>query len=189
MNIETLQIKRVTGNWDKHKTYVPKKGEPVFIDSNVISLYIQSPTIPETLCIPVLVFGDGIRTLEAIVEAKEYFIDKKSVDDLISDNIANRTYLHQNEESFRPPWVNGEKGNAGISEYFANFDHTHYLPKSAIDKALSMESPETNSEEGKKALLALNDFKCRRVRAGTDNPPPKALTGDIYIKYESPPSK
>ena len=37
MDIETLQIKRVTGNWDEHKTYVPADGEPVWIYPGVVS--------------------------------------------------------------------------------------------------------------------------------------------------------
>lgn len=155
MDIESLQIKRITGNWIKHKTIKPEKGEMVFIEKDVI------PDRPGYI-----VMGNGINTIEELVnDSSRVVLFKEEISTYIT-NLYPRISIQDN-----PGNISNEV-SLGDSEHFARANHSHKIDKDTINNIVQS-SP------------TLSDICLRRVYAGdTDPSPDKGSVGDLYIKYE-----
>ena len=157
MNIESLQIKRITGNWDTHKDIIPKDGEMVFIEEGVI------PDGPR--CI---VIGDDIHTVESLVfdVSSRSFLSRQDVSIYI-----NNLYPTSTSNKDRPGNINAYS-NLGDSWHFARANHSHQISSAAINNIV-------------KSSSVLSDIGLRKIYAGTTEPSlNKGSVGDIYIKYE-----
>ena len=156
MNIESLQIKRITGNWDTHKDIIPKDGEMVFIELGVI------PGGPR--CI---VIGDGINTVGNLVfnVSSRVFLSKQDVSTYINN-------LYPSPSTQDNPGNISNEVSRGDSEHFARANHSHKIDKDTIN-SIVQSSP------------TLSDICLRKIYAGdTDPSPDTGSVGDIYIKYE-----
>ena len=165
MDIETLQIKRVTGNWDKHKNTPTVAGEPILINSGVV------PDIDY----PIFVLGDGT-TLETIVNSGNVFVGKNIVDSLIATN-------NDNKVAKTNPSDVGTTADRGQLETFAREDHTHTITRDTI-KGILNGKVEVNGE------MKGRTFIYRTIKVGTGDPNVVATEGEfgeIYIKYDPNP--
>ena len=165
MEIETLQIKRVTGSWNTHKTYKPSRGEYVLID-----LEGTNPNPPKTLVLGTGVDGD---TLETLITKNSCIIPFKYDVVVIDEKINALT------PSGTPSDIDG-RSSLGSGTKFAYSNHKHGLSKSTVESVLN-----TNGD-------ILESFNCRKIKCGTLDPmkSTNAATiggsvGDIYIRYEN----
>lgn len=178
MELETLQIKRVTGNWDKHKTYIPVSGELILIalkDSTGLS---AGPTAFSTVDKYILKFGtennpitvsgtDEGLTLQQLVEKNNFYVDCGSVTSMITESIMNQ--LGDTEPL---PFISQDSSH-GSSYRIARADHTHGLGKVTVESILGVNND-------------TSDAHCRKISAGTSTPSPsQGSIGDIYIKYDA----
>ena len=161
MEIETLQIKRVTGNWDKYKTIKPLKGEYVLVDTTI------NGKITKTLVLGTSTDGKDGYTLETLITKADCIIPFKS--DNSEDIIANINNLQPISNTNN---ISATSNDKGAGTQFAYSDHTHKLEKSTAEEILN-----TNTN--------ISEFNCRRIKAGTGGLPTDAKVGDIYIKYSN----
>lgn len=157
MSIETLQIKRVTGNWGTHKGELTSPGEPILINANVIS----------GIDYPMFLLGDGT-SLEAIVEKNNVFVNMLVITKLITDNNTN------NASTSVPTNITNSNGDVGTSTTFARADHTHKLDATTVNTLLGITD-------------AVDTYSYRKIKSGTSDPTKETVKGnkgDIYIKYE-----
>lgn len=182
MNIDTLQIKRVTSNWDTHKSYRPEPGEMVLIaledvdtigaDRTItfgdVDVNITSKEFGGKL-FPIFVFGNKNRdTLEALAKSPQRFIEEGSLQVRILETLeAYRSGINPNN-------VDTTYG-VGDSKAFARADHTHGINKKTITDVL---------KDG--------NFEYHGIQIGTADPTDelsgiKGSIGDIYIRYEATP--
>jgi hypothetical protein len=175
MNIETLQIKRVTGKWNDtaeykdlegnivygHKNYVPKDGELVYI--NVTNVHM-------------LVLGNGVDSLESLANKNGHCIPFQS--DIKTGLDGFHGTLKPDDTIDTTP-ITSDDNNIGSGDRFAYSDHTHKLEKPTSESILGVNTNITT------------EFNCRRIKAGTLDPlnPSDASkiggnVGDIYIRYE-----
>lgn len=156
MDIESLQIKRITGNWNTHKTIKPKKGELIFIEKGVIT---NNPGY--------IVIGNGINTVEELVnDSSRVVLFKEEISDYIT-NLYPSTSPNDN------PGNISNRFNLGDSEHFARANHSHMITGELINSVVQSSS-------------TLDNIVLRKVYAGTTDPSPdKGSVGDIYIKYEN----
>jgi hypothetical protein len=157
MDIESLQIKRITGNWDTHKTRLkPEDGEMIFIEKGVITT--DSPGY--------IVIGNGTKTVEELVnDSSRVVLFKEEVSTYI-------TNLYPNTSTQDNPGNISNNVSLGDSKHFARANHSHKIDNRTINDIVQSSS-------------TLDDIVLRKVYAGTDIPSPdKGSVGDIYIKYE-----
>ena len=156
MNIETLQIKRVTGHWDDHKGYIPPKGEYVLID-------IEGH--PKTLVLGESTTTESGTTLEQLLTKDSCIIPFKSniagiidmkLDEVRPDNNTNN--------------ISADSSDRGSSRKFAYSDHTHKIEKDTITSVLK----------------DTNDFGYHGIKVSTRVPDETTPgnVGDILIVYE-----
>ena len=186
MGLDSLQIKRITNNYEIHKSKVLDNGEPILIEDTVIEELGLG-------VVPMFVVGDGNSTISKLIEDHKIFINLNQVENvteaLIDTKIESKTYTAEleDEDAIQPSWISGKRGYAGKSQIYSNWDHTHYLPREAIDDSLALNGRDDAKNDSQIAtLLSLGSFKCRRICAGTQDPNTynsKAILGDIYIKY------
>lgn len=172
MNIDTLQLKRVTGNWEKHKSTVPAQGEAVLLnmDEEVTFGRDISGTgewVTNTKFYPILVIGDGNTTLENLLHplSSKMFLSNAHMRTIIASMTGHDVEPQKIEEKATNP--------EGKMTFAARADHSHILEKSAAEGILK-----TNEE--------LSQFNCRRISAGTNDPVKGNVggsVGDIYIQY------
>lgn len=155
MDIKTLQIKRVTGNWDTNKSTLTRQGEPILIDGGV------APNIDY----PIIITGKDNYTIEQIIsDTDNVFISRAFVDNLIAKNNTDVA------PSIDPSPI-GETTSKGTSSTFARADHNHKIEKSTITNVLK---DTTNGFEYHGIKASKN--------APTNNTP--GNVGDIIIVYE-----
>jgi hypothetical protein len=155
MDIESLQIKRITGNWNTHKTIKPKKGEMIFIEKGVIT---NKPGY--------IVLGNDTNTVEELVnDSSRVVLFKEEISTYI-------TNLYPNTSPYDHPGNISNGVNLGDSEHFARANHSHKIDNDTINNIVQSSS-------------TLSSIVLRKVYAGIDVPSPdKGSVGDIYIKYE-----
>ncbi len=165
MDIETLQIKRITANYDKHKTYVPKHGEFVLVDT------------PKEKNKKMLLVGDGVRTVDEL-----YIYHNSSSADYVIPNMSTINELSSEVSGLKPadgltqPITDGygDNGKDAQRTKTASLNHTHQLTRVVAEKVLGITEDPTIG------------FACRRIRMGTLDPLTNDVggkLGDIYIKY------
>jgi hypothetical protein len=123
MEIETLQIKRVTGNWDNHKGYKPLLGEYVLVD-------IQGKT-------KTLIMGNGSDTLESIFENAECVIPFKNYVDETKTTLDGKITNLKPASSSTPLDITKDSSSMGNAPTFAPSDHTHTITKETITDVLA----------------------------------------------------
>ena len=164
MNIETLQIKRVTGNWDTHKTYKPLKGEYVLVD-------IPNSDIPKTLVLGNSTNGVDGDTLDELLSKPDCVIPLKNYVDATKTTLENKiTTLKPTSSSTEN--ITSNSASMGEATTFAPSDHTHKITKETVTTVLNADA---------------NDFNYHGIRIGTYDPTEGGITGnagDIYIRYE-----
>ena len=157
MNIDTLQIKRITTDdgWSNYaNTLVPKTGEYVLIDTSTQKA---------------LVVGDGKRTLAKLCsdgDLKLAFmaeVEARIKEDLPSEDPGK---IFNGDIDTPAPNCLGTD-NSG----FAYANHSHKITKAEVESILKTN---TTDSEG---------FNCRRIKIGDAEPSPnEGAEGDIYIK-------
>ena len=167
-----LQLKRVTANWEAHKTYKPEDGEPVFIEvDNSFSIGGNQYSTKQH---PILVIGSDNSTLENLISN----MDSNSNGVYLPFSLI-KSWVGENLSALSPS-TNVTPGNVGVtsslgnSTSFAKADHTHKIEKSTIESVLGVNSD-------------TSEFRCRRIRIGSDDPNVQNVqgeTGDIYIIYD-----
>lgn len=214
MNIETLQIKRVTDHWDSveeyvidgetlygHKNYIPKKGELVWIAPNVVESNHSG-------CI---VMGIGDEPLEGLIQNNNcIFIPLSTISNNLESGFENKSSNNKPNSITSSVTVYEPKepsdiinlgdgytickqltdasSSSGESTYYSRADHTHEIGREAIWHALDVNTDPFT-------LLT-----CRRIMYGTDTPNDsdvikklnkmvdytdyKPFPGDIYIQLE-----
>lgn len=163
MEIETLQIKRVTGNWGTHKTYEPLKGEYVLID-----LGGTNPTKPKTLVLGTGIEGD---TLDKLLSKPECVIPFKNYVDGVKTTLEGQI-TNLKPESGSPESITSDSSSMGDADTFAPSNHKHQITKDTVTSVLN---------------AGANDFNYHGIRIGKDDPTESGITGnagDIYIRYE-----
>ena len=165
MEIESLQVKRVKDNWDKHKTYIPKDGEVVFVDYGVDT---------KTPFTEFFILGDGENTLEWLLSQEDrVYYSAENIRQLISsakESVKESIpYVSDSPSNTILPYSYGDNTTIGRSLNYARADHTHLLSQGVVESILDVYSD-------------INKPKCRRVSAGTTLPA-TASKGDIFIKY------
>lgn len=195
MNIETLQIKRVTGNWDSgvayvvngvtvygHKHYVPEKGELVMVCVGNYSFRITDANSKDEAVdfnateSPFIIVGDGLNSLEYLsmsvagVGGTHLFIPARSLNALTGTNISH--YIDSIRADSVPSQVDSASSR-GDSSKLARADHTHGISKDTIINAIK---PTDGYGKG-----------YHNIQIGTSDPNTanvKGNKGDIYIRYE-----
>lgn len=155
MEIETLQIKRVTGNWDNHKGYKPLLGEYVLVD-------IQGKT-------KTLIMGNGSDTLESIFENAECVIPFKNyVDDVQEDLEIQINRLKPTTTSTEN--ITSNSASMGTASTFAPSNHKHKITKKTVTDVLA-----NNGFEYHGIKFGKDDPTKSNITGSN---------GDIYIRYE-----
>ena len=119
MDIETLQIKRVTGNWNTHKDTPTVAGEPIYIAGGLIDGYNY----------PILIIGEDDKTIDDIVTAGKVFIEKNTVNTLIENGIS------ESLSTANPNAIDTDDA-VGSSDKVARADHTHKITKDTVTTVL-----------------------------------------------------
>lgn len=164
MDIESLQIKRITGNWGTNQNYTPKMGELVMIAVNErIQFKVTNAYFPSinAKTHPFFIMGDGEHTIGELLESDD-----------------NKAYLpyHKLAEYLRTlsdttPENIEKNASSGISDELSRADHTHKITKDTINDVVG-------------SSTTLSEITLRKIYAGTDEPSPDdGSVGDIYIKY------
>ena len=175
MNIETLQIKRVTGNWDTHKSYAPEPGEPVLIaltDSKgfnvVVNTMDNGVTLIEaggTLNNPLLVIGTSeAKDLQTLIDQRQFYVDIGTIGSMIRGSIAECV------ETTSPPRDISNVSAIGELNTLSRADHTHKITKDTVTTVLK----DTND-------FAYHGIKFSKNAPTKDTP---GNIGDIIIVYE-----
>lgn len=120
MDIETLQIKRVTGNWTKHQDTPTVAGEPILIAGGLIDGFNY----------PILIIGEDDKTIAQIVQDGKVFLEKNTVDTLIEKGISDRFPTDKDPEDITTNAI------VGTSEKVARADHTHKIEKDIVTTVL-----------------------------------------------------
>ena len=159
MEIETLQIKRVTGNWDEHKSIKPLKGEYILVD-------LADNSRPKTLVLGTSTDGVNGHSLEDLILNDEHIIPFKSDITKLTNTLSglNPTENTQN--------ISSESNDKGNGTSFAYSNHIHKIEKKTITDVLKDD----------------NGFEYHGIKIGTDDPNDINLPGnigDIYIRYEN----
>jgi hypothetical protein len=120
MDIQSLQLKRVTGNWEKNKTAPTQQGEPILIEKGVI---------PE-IDYPIIVLGKKDETIESVVNSDDrVFINRTFVNKCIETNNKNIT-------SDSTPNAVAINESVGTSSSFSRSDHTHKIDGDTVKSVL-----------------------------------------------------
>lgn len=165
MNIESLQIKRVTGNWNTHKNYKPASGELVLINVNNEFTVASGMLKINTKSNPIIVVGDGATTLSGLMgnTSTRMYLSSDSVKDLALALVDTET----TPKDILSGALVGTNFKASPS------DHTHGVKREVLERVLG-----TNAD--------ITSFSCRKIKMGTKMPDSnEGSVGDIYIKYES----
>ena len=176
METITLQIKRVTKNWDKNKSYKPKPGEIVLIaleDNEGFDIYkttldngIERSIKGGTHTRPLLIVGDKEHNLDGLILTSKYYVDCYNIKDISKKVVA--THI---ESSSQPSNISSESSIGSLTT-FARADHQHKLERTEAETILG-----TNND--------ITQFNCRRIKAGTSIPSDTdGDIGDIFILYE-----
>lgn len=197
--MSTLQIKRITGNWDTNKTYKPAPGEIVEIaledttEGVEVSDGFLSTTRLYQWCLgtdsrPITVIGttgdttvldlvtEGIFYIPAgcCVGISDYSIHKSVPTD--GDLPRDITYTTTD--------IKGNDNKDTIK--FALADHTHNLEKTMIYKIMKIPHSTNQGADG----ADLSALACRRISMSYNKPSKNseyAQVGDIHIKLSSNP--
>lgn len=160
MDIESLQIKRITGSWGTHKGKIPEDGEMVFIEKGVIT---DKPGYTYAY----IVIGNDTNTIDELVsDSSRVVLFKEEISASINS-------LYPNNTNQDKPANISDTSSLGDSNHFAKANHSHKIDNNTINSVV-------------KSSSTLSDIGLRKVYAGTDIPSPdKGSVGDIYIKYEN----
>lgn len=121
-----LQLKRITANYDLHKTTILANGEPIIIETNVDN---------STLTTPFIVVGDGINTIETLIRDNKVFIGLANI-----NSVANNLIENGGHASDIVPNDIGDNASVGTSTKYARADHTHTISKDIIVNTLGQDS-------------------------------------------------
>lgn len=176
MESDVLQIKRVTANWDTHKTYIPSKGEYVLINVDKQFSFGTPPYDYETSTFtmnskdkPFFIVGDGSHTIEELTQ------NNNNLSFCAVSDILNHIYsfIEQHSTNDTPQVVSTVKdAKSGSSTQFAKADHIHGIQRGIIETTLGVSD-------------SIDTFHCRRIMTGNKDVTEitNAQVGDIYIKY------
>ena len=205
MNIETLQIKRVTDHWDKdveyvvngetvygHKHYVPKKGELVLINVGTFKFpieYVSYVNIPEDTIdeivinatdTPFFVIGDGTKTLSQLVVCgdEEELSDKPFVflsSKSIIENVRDWVVRAQQLLASTLPPFPVTSEEAEVGNS-VTFARSDHKHSISKDTIINIIKPTNGYGKG-----------YHNIQVGTSDPNESGIEGekgDIYIRYE-----
>lgn len=160
MELESLQLKRVT-DWERQKTYVPKPGEYIFVESNDYQCIIVGSAVA----------GYKDKTLEELWNANRnvFPVYNSVVNKYIPDGIKG-SLSAGDDTATTIVSENYTEDLLGVSEHISRSDHTHKLSKDAVEDTLYTD--------------VLSSLSHRRISIGTGNPPNDgtAKKGDIFIQ-------
>lgn len=172
MNIEKLQIKRITSDWGIKQVYKPALGEFVLInvDNNfTIAILDGVNTIVNSKTTPFFVVGNGTDNVSTLIQnGKNIYLSHTAEMGFIGQLIAT------NSQDDAPAAVTSDNGAVGSSTKLARADHSHNLTK---DTVVSLLSADTD----------ISTLGYRKIMMGTEDPNDAGVTGsigDIYIRYE-----
>lgn len=120
---KTLQLKRITGNYDNHKNDVLADGEPIIIETNVEEFDYNPPFI---------VVGDGRSTITSLVGSGKVFLPLGSIEEIV----VNIVHSGSNGADSTPEGITSEASQAGSSTQYARADHKHNISKETIINSL-----------------------------------------------------
>lgn len=167
MSLDSLQFKRLTGNWNNYKNTVLGSGEPLLVTESVTNF-----TVTNKYCTPpFFVLGDGKSTLEKLVSDGNFYVNKNTITTLIDDI----SPLGSTQDSVGIVVEDPDQHCGGTSKRFARYDHTHSLSKYVAEQTLGCNE-------------RTDYYSCRRIKAGTTDPLTSNVPGeigDIYIKLDS----
>lgn len=121
---KTLQLKRITNNYDTHKSEKLANGEP---------LIIETPIENNSLTPPFIVIGDGDSTIAELVGDGKVFVALNSLEDF------TKTLIQSNAATDNPLEV-GSSSSVGTSSKYAKGDHIHSISKETIVSVLGEDS-------------------------------------------------
>jgi hypothetical protein len=93
MNIESLQLKRITGNWSTHKSVIPKDGEMILVSLSDKLLTVMGTSV-DTSTSPVIVMGNNKDSVEKLLtgECPRVFLSTGLIQEIIKKVATDNGY-------------------------------------------------------------------------------------------------
>lgn len=197
MNIETLQIKRITSveGYTNNKNTEFVKGELVAIDIPGTKLGALKRTTGSLKTFVMtynttkfLVYCHITDTLENILGSSDavVYVNCGAMSTLIGTTIINNLNPQSNKTGDETTGVisNASNGTGGSSTKLARADHSHGIMERTIWETLHLPDSELNTiDPTDEGISNISQQRLRKITYGTDDPTGGA-EGDIYIKIE-----
>ena len=184
MNIDTIQCKRITSNWDEKKGYKPDTGELVYICTGgifngdaFIVIGMSNMTVEELYNAGF--YFESHNIVESLLEQQQTKINEgisiaqQECNDYTDSKVLHAVSAMNPGNTVPKPVTSGSASPGSDSNKFSRVDHQHNINQEQAQNALGCNQP-------------TNEWHCRRIMMKYNTAPTandNGQQGDIWIVY------